>query len=143
MLIKLDSHNQAHQIFLYDLQVERYKYKDTNIPHVTPDTEPTLEEHTKRLWLKPFKHYYIYMEDYTYKGAIYIKGEKEICIFIAKQYLGSHCGEKCLTEFLEILPSHTNCKSIIATININNKASIKLFEKMGFKHVGNVYGRTL
>ena len=143
MLIKLDSGNHAHQKFSYKLQKERYEYKSTNIPFLTPEAMPTTTEHLQYLTFGPISHYYIYMEDFTYKGVIYLKDNNDICIFIAKKYLGQKCGEKCVEEFLKIMERDPKIKDLIATVNIDNVPSNKLFERLGFKHVANIYGTDL
>ena len=100
MLIKLDSQNPAHQKFSHELQIERYGYKNTNIPFLTPSLVPTFQEHIQYLQCESLLHYYIFLEEYTYKGVIYLKDNKDICIFIAKKHIGDCCGERCLEEFL-------------------------------------------
>ena len=143
MLIKLDSENHAHQKFSYQLQKERYEYDNTNIPHLTSSTIPTIEKHCEYIKVGRHLHYCIYMENYTYKGIIYLKNNSEICIFIAKKYIGNQCGEKCLGEFLELIKMCSNIKELTATVNKNNTPSNDLFKKLGFDHVGNLYGISL
>ena len=143
MLIKLDTRNVAHQKFSYLLQKERYEYATTNIPHLTPESVPTFIDHLKYLKLRLHKHYYIYMEDYTYKGVIYLKNSNEICIFIVRKCLGQGCGEKCVEEFLKIVERDPNIKELIATVGINNIPSNNLFKRLGFDYVANLYGITL
>ena len=140
MLIKLDSQNPAHQKFSHELQIERYGYKSTNIPFLTPNIVPTLEQHLKYLQSGKLSNYCIFMEEFTYKGVIYLKDGKDICIFIAKKHLGDHCGERCLTEFLGLIKKNTNITQLIAISNVNNAASNSLFVRTGFTHAANLYG---
>ena len=146
MLIKLDSQNPAHQKFSHELQIERYGYKNTNIPFLTPSLVPTFQEHIQYLQCESLLHYYIFLEEYTYKGVIYLKDNKDICIFIAKKHIGDCCGERCLEEFLvtmKEIPKIPFAKELITTVNIKNVACNKLFERAGFIHTANLYGISL
>ena len=140
MLIKLDSQNPAHQKFSHELQIERYEYKNTNIPFLTPYLVPSFGQHLEYLRSEHVRNYCIFLEEYTYKGVIYLKDDHNICIFIAKKYLGDHCGERCLTEFLDLVKKRATIHELIAISNVNNAASNSLFVRTGFIHTANLYG---
>lgn len=142
MLIKLDNRNPAHQNFSYELQKERYKNQDINIEGFGLPKCPTFSEHLSFLERNQYRCYYIYMENFTYVGVIYIKDEHEICIFIQKRFWGKRYGEKCLEAFLKRLEA-VGEQICTATVNVNNRPSNHLFSRLGFKHVANVYSKNL
>jgi RimJ/RimL family protein N-acetyltransferase len=134
--------DENHIQILYRLLQERYDPSCyANIPGMATDELPTYKQHKQYLISEPYKFHVLFHEKRQpdiIKAALYLKRDGDVGIFVFKKYWGQGIGTKALTEFLEFLKYYTR-GTTTATVNIENKASQALFEKLGFQKVGYVY----
>lgn len=103
-----------------------------------------------------YKVYTIYFKD-EFCGYCYLNNWKprqaynrsaEITLYLKPEFHGNGIGRKAL-EFLEEKAVASGLKNLLGVITLENTASIKLFEKMGYekvghmKNIGEKFGRLL
>lgn len=126
MTINLRKANEADIEFLFHLRNNPDVFKYFKTPK-----EVEWKEHVK--WITPVlegktnKELYIIGDRV---GQIRFDDKKEVSISISKDYQGKGFGSIALEKALEIYPH------LIAEIHKDNVASIRLFEKFGFKQKG-------
>ena len=122
---------------LYDLLSER----EHNISH---KRLPPWKDHIKFIDSKPYRKWFLVCVGETVVGSCYLSKQNEVGIFIFKQYQGKGYGletvNKLVTEFnpLKEIPG-IRSGQFIANINPENESSARLFQKLGFSHIGNIY----
>ena len=114
--------------FLYDLLNERPDY--ANISH---KALPQWLDHLKFVAGRPYKRWLVATRGDVKIGAAYVTNNDEIGIAIKKEHQGKGYGKQIVQHFIY------NHGVRYANIAPNNKASRKLFEKMGFKLIQEVY----
>ena len=113
---------------LYVLLGERTK--NQSISH---KEMPSLDKHIKFVESLPYPHWYLIFandEDDACVGAIYLTQRNEIGIGIFKDCQNNGYASEAIKQLMSL----HSCK-FLANINPENKASIKLFENLGFKHI--------
>ena len=127
---KVNSESHTQISILYDLLDEREH--DENISH---KEMPSFAKHMEFVKSEPYKDWYIVSNNSMPVGSCYISKTNELGVAVFKRHRGHGLGQQIL-EYLIRLYSDTE---FLANINPNNKKSIKLFEKVGFKHIQNTY----
>ncbi len=95
---------------------------------------PTMKEHLKFIFSEPYEVWYLIEADDIYVGSIYLTRLREVGIFIFKEHQHKGYAIKAVTELKNIYPG-----DFLANVSPQNKASIEFFEKLGAKHIQNVY----
>lgn len=114
---------------LYALLKERTA--EQSISHVSL---PTWEQHVKFFHAHPYQYWYIIIAKDSPVGSIYLSKGHEIGIFIFRSYQRHKYGAAAVQYLMELHPG-----KFLANINPKNKASIKMFESLGFTHIQNTY----
>jgi len=124
----LNVYSTNEKSILYKLLGERTK--DQSISH---KEMPTMEQHIKFVDSCPYNYWYLIMvEDVV--GSVYLTYQNEIGISVLKEHRGNGYATQAIKKLMEKHP----CQ-FLANINPKNKASIKLFEKLGFKKLQVTY----
>ena len=119
-----------HIKILYDLLLEREDFM--NISH---KNMPTLAEHTTFVESNPYFQWLLISNDAkSYVGSIYLTKQREVGIFIFKQYQGMGYGKAAVIELRKRIPGR-----MLANIGPANNKSIKFFEDLGAKLIQNTY----
>jgi len=140
--IELREVNRQDCKFLYRMLEERPDY--ANISH---KKMPTWREHISFVMSDPYVAWSIITYNGNKAGHTYITEPGEIGIFIKKEYQLKGIAKFIIKTTirmaelmkLDLLDVPDNRKRLLANINPKNKASIKLFEGLGFKHIQNTY----
>ncbi|MGC6431446.1 MAG: GNAT family N-acetyltransferase [Jejuia sp.] len=86
-------------------------------------------------------HYYILKNNLDNVGYICIKEENDSLflskLYVLKYFRGKGFGKQAMS-FIETKAKELKCKSISLTVNKNNSHSIKAYEKLGFKNLGEI-----
>lgn len=123
----------AAKTILFDLLSERKS--EESISH---RAMPTWAEHENFVDSQPYRHWYlIAREDEKYVGACYLTHDNEIGIGILSAYKGNGYGPRAVRLLMSAFPG----ARLLANINPANTASIRMFEKLGFRHCQNTYER--
>ncbi|MEK6684394.1 MAG: GNAT family N-acetyltransferase [Nitrospirota bacterium] len=115
---------------LYELLKERNE--TVNISH---KSLPSWDEHARFVGSKPYAAWYLLLTENDRIGAIYLTKTNEIGVFIFKQHHGSGFGSLAVRELMGIHPR----KRYLANINPLNERSARMFRKLGFGHIQDVY----
>lgn len=87
-LLSVDSQNEEHQKFLYEIIKYRWENHDiVNISYRTNSTTPTFEEHVSALTSSRYKHHYIIKLGDVKIGSAYIDKEDTYGMFFLPKYL--------------------------------------------------------
>lgn len=136
MKIRLESVNVCDTtvlLYLYALLQQR-----PPIANISHRVMPSFEEHCKFVRSYPYREWYsIIVNDDDWAGSIYITRNNEIGIGILDKFQRKGIAKHVISK---ILNQHGD---YLANINPNNKASIKLFESLGFTHIQNTYRREM
>ena len=116
--------------FLFELLAEREP--KINISH---KKMPTYNEHVEFISSKPYKIWYIILEDKNKIGTIYLSKQNEIGIHLKKDFQKNTGGSVALKLLIEKNPE----KRFLANINPSNTVSEKFFKKNGFKLIQHTY----
>ena len=120
---------QDHK-FLYDLLKERNE--KINISH---KKMPTFKNHVKFVISKPYKKWYVIIDEKEKVGSIYLSKLNEIGIFLKKNTRKQGIGQKALKIIMEKNPE----ERYLANINPKNYKSIKFFKNNNFKIIQYTY----
>lgn len=110
-------------LYLYALMTEREAH--VNISH---RAMPTAEQHLAFVRSRPYRAWYLCHVKHRVVGAIYLSKQGEIGIFIFKAHRGHGYGKQAVKALMDKHPGN-----FLANINPANEASIKFFEKLGFR----------
>ena len=116
-------HNDAP--FLYGLLEERTKSQS-----ISHKKMPTFTEHLNFLKSMPYKAWWIVF-DREPMGMAYLTKNDEIGVFLLKKHWNKGYGKRLIKMITEQRPE----KRFLANINPNNKRSIGVFQKLGFKKI--------
>lgn len=112
-----------HIKILYDLLLEREDFM--NISH---KNMPTLAEHTAFIESNPYFQWLLINNDAkSYVGSVYLTKQREVGVFIFKQYQGQGYGKAAVIELRKRIPG-----KMLANINEKNTKSLMFFKKLGF-----------
>ena len=110
---------------LFDLLKERKP--EQNISH---KKMPSFAEHSEFVGSRPYSAWYLIQKDENYVGAVYLTRDDEIGVFIFKEHQGQGRGPWAVEQIMNYHPR----ERFLANINPRNKASKKMFGKLGFTH---------
>jgi len=117
---------------LYEMLAER---NDTiNISH---DKMPEFKDHVSYIGSRPYQIWYLIYDAEICVGQVYLSKNNELGVQIFKEFQNRGYGQMALNFMIETYKSI----NLLANINPKNEKSIKLFEKLGFKHIQNTYKR--
>lgn len=124
-------------MILWDLLAER-----TPLQSISHTAMPTLRQHLDFVESRPYKGWFIIWKksDAVTEepvGVCYLSNQSEIGIAIFTKYQQQGIAPRAL-RMLMALPWADKPK-FLANINPGNAPSIRLFEKLGFKHIQNTY----
>jgi RimJ/RimL family protein N-acetyltransferase len=143
MLIHLNPEQELHVDFTYQLLKERYKYAETiNIMGMSLPTLPTYKQHRNWLIENVKGDHYLYLDPHPIAMVSVRtddsgewKIENEVGIFVLESEWGKGYGGRALEAMFRLYPRH----SFNAKINPDNEQSKKMFAKIGFKHVAEIW----
>jgi len=147
MLLKFNPVVWKHAEFSYQLLQERYAEIDhiVNIHGLSMGTLPTLLNH--RAWLidNAAHDHYIWEEGGEFLAIVFIRQledvaisiESEVGVFVSREHWGRGVGERALRALFDKYPG---CP-LHAKINPLNERSKRLFRKLGFNHIAEVWSR--
>lgn len=95
---------------------------------------PSMEEHLKFFMSRPYLFWYLVVVDDVVVGSIYLSKQREIGIWILKDYQGFGHGPAAVTMLMAAHPG-----KFLANINPANPRSVEMFSSMGFAHIQNTY----
>lgn len=132
--------------------------KDKEMFEFTPDepwqSSETAEDFIKlALWLydlenKAFRHFFAVTEKESKKiigmcgvgGIDYDRNENEVFYHIGKDYWGKGYATEAAKAMLEYYFEQLQLSRIIGAVHPDNKASIKVMDKLGLKRIGTIGG---
>ncbi len=154
-MITFEPVTKDHAEFLYEICKERAEENSVNISF----SLPTFEDHLAFVSRNPYHVWYIvkvdafavtddtgewknYVDDSYPIGYVSITDRNEIGIVLLKKYRGKGYGTQAIRKLITMhqpLPAISSVRKgvFIANINPKNVASMRLFEKLGFKHIQN------
>lgn len=115
-------------VYLWQLLLER----DENI-NISHKKMPTYKNHLKFIQSEPYMYWYL-IKDEDFVGSVYLTNEREIGIFLFKEFQGNRYATKAIKELKKL---HKG--KFLANINPENTKSIGLFKGLGFRHIQNTY----
>lgn len=130
--------NDEHVNFLYSLLGERQEHQS-----ISHKKMPTPQQHYDFVASYPYLEWHIINaisddgKKLTPVGSIYLTTRREIGISILEKYQGQEYGKEALRMFMSMYNDPE--QPFLANINPENCASIRLFEKQGFRHIQNTY----
>jgi len=130
-MIHLEPCKKEDYKFVYDLTFDFFK---TNL-NVTYVKMETFDEFVRRVFVPDDKNYIIKNRIGNKLGYVHIMTNGEIGYFIDSMYQRRGYGTQAVKKLMELNPR----KKYFASINLKNKASLKVIEKLGFKPKGTVY----
>lgn len=114
---------------LYDLLAEREPHQS-----ISHRSMPTWEDHVAFVDSAPY-HAWFLIEWDGYLGSIYLTHNDEIGVSL----FGKHRGQGYAAKAILLLMRKYPRKRYLANINPANEASIRMFERLGFRHIQNTY----
>lgn len=105
---------------------------------------PGAVNHRKFVISRPYRYWYMIDVEGAYVGAIYLGRNNEIGIGIFHEFQGQHYGRQAVSMLIEKhkplkgIPS-IRSKYFVANINPENETSIRMFQRLGFRHIQNTY----
>ena len=141
-LIDVYHDRKASIDYLYLLLKERTS--EVNISH---KALPTIQQHRKFIFRRPYRLWYLIKVNEHYVGSIYATQRNELGVFIEKQYQREGYGTQAMQELFRTrkpLPAISGVRngSWVANINPENTKSIAFFTSLGFNHVSDAYVKT-
>ena len=131
--VKLESCEKEDYHYIYDLVAEFFK-TNLNVMYMKLDS---YEEFFKKAYVKTDKSYIVKNRIDDRVGYVHILDNGEIGYFIDSEYQRMGWGTEAVKILMELNP-RTN---YFASINLNNKASLKVIEKLGFKPKATVWDK--
>ena len=128
-------------LILWDLLKERKP--EQSISH---KGMPTLRQHLDFIESRPYQVWMIVWKKLDASseapaGAVYLTKANEIGVSVFASRQGQGIGPLAV-KMLMALPLMP-CKRFLANINPQNGRSIRMFERLGFKHIQNTYERAI
>lgn len=139
-MITFEPVTAEHAGFLYEICKERAGENPVNISFRLPEWE----EHLDFIQSNPYWLWFVLRSGGDYLGYISVTNRNEIGIVLLKKFRGQGYGEQSVKYLLRNyqplpeIPAHRS-GHFLANINPANQASIKMFEKLGFRHIQNTY----
>ena len=131
---------------LYDILNKRSTEDDKHI-NISHRKLPPWEEHVAFFDSRPYECWYLIYDVFNVNpacaGTCYVTKRNEIGIVLFKDARGKGIGTAAVKKLMETkpLPAVPGVRGggYLANINPNNQASIRMFEKLGFRHIQNTY----
>jgi RimJ/RimL family protein N-acetyltransferase len=115
---------------LYELLKEREPYQS-----ISHKGMPTFDQHVAFVKSLPYVCWYLVMNEADeYVGSVYLSKQREIGVFIFKAHARKGYGMQAVRTLMSMWPGKH-----LANISPSNHVSVKLFEKLGAKHIQNTY----
>jgi RimJ/RimL family protein N-acetyltransferase len=130
-LVPVNVEDSTTLLYLYALLQER-----PSVANISHKIMPSFVEHSLFVRSNPYREWYSIYCDNDWVGSVYVTHHNEIGIGVLHKYQRKGIAS---TVIKQILNAHGE---YLANINPHNKASIKLFESLGFKHIQNTYRRS-
>lgn len=123
---------------LYSMLLQRLEDENSNISH---KKMPTWQEHIDFVKADIYQDWFIVFDEKTDElvGQFYITNNNEIGIYIINKFRRKGYA----THIMNTILKWDKKVNYLANINPKNEASIKFFEKWGFKHIQNIYKRDI
>ena len=146
MMISVYEIGYAKQ-WLYDLLKERSTEEDRHV-NISHRQLPSWEDHVAFIDSMPYERWFVIVDqtgvsEFKCLGTCYVTKRNEIGVHLFKHARGRGIGTAAVKELMERkpLPAEPGVRhgQYIANINPNNQASIRMFEKLGFRHIQNTY----
>ncbi|MBN67867.1 MAG: hypothetical protein CME32_01125 [Gimesia sp.] len=146
MLISFDYENDSHLKFSYQLLVERYQNADRiNTPGSSLTELPSYQDHCEWLRKQTAAEYYLWQQQGKLVAQVFLRSSSseridlairnEIGVFVLQQHWEAGIGTAAVAALLDKYPN----RAIYAKINPDNKRSEKLFKKLGFQNITNIW----
>ena len=129
--------SEDHMKLLYDLLKERPA--KANISH---KGMPEYSDHCAFVRSRPYKHWFVVETEAHTVGAAYLTHNNEIGVGIFQAFAGHGYGSKAVELLLDVIAKENGGRAL-ANINPENTASLKLFEKLGFKKIQETFERVV
>lgn len=115
---------------LYELMAEAQ-------PHevISHQAMPAMENHVAYVMSRPHPFWYMVMHDETILGYIYLSARDEIGLRLYRNHQGRGVGTWAVQELMQL---HGK-RGYLANIAPGNKASTRMFQRLGFAHIQNTY----
>ncbi len=128
---------------LWEILVER-GHKDEAHTNISHKQTPTRQEHEGFIRTKPFYRWYLIGVDGEWVGQIRLSYRNEIGVGLLREYRGKGYGVAAVKKLMDAVKPLPYMKSnrrngFVANINPDNARSIRLFQKLGFRHIQNTY----
>lgn len=124
MLLESVYNDQNYVKVLYDLLKER-----TPEQSISHKKMPTFQEHEKFVDSIPYRGWFIIKNEYNIPvGSIYLTHQREIGVFIFREWQGRGFGKEAVQKLMEMFPG-----KFLWNVNPNNPQSTRLVEKLSGK----------
>lgn len=139
-LIQVNPLNPECVEFLYIVCKEREEENNVNISFKVPN----YQSHREFVHSNPYRMWFLITTAVGKAGYIYLSDKNEIGIVLLKEYRRQGIGSIAITTLIRLveplpaIPSE-RVGHYIANINPDNTASMKMFEKLGFKRIMTTY----
>jgi hypothetical protein len=122
--LKLKSVSKLDYEFLYDLLLHR-----NAIENISHKKMPSFKQHLKFLNLKPYKKWYIIIQNQKKIGSIYLSFQNEIGIQLQNDVQSDTIQKNAFNLLIDKNPQ----KRYLVNINPHNKKKISFFKNNDFK----------
>lgn len=96
---------------------------------------PSFFDHCRFIRSKPYKEWYLLKKKDSFIGSIYLSLSNEIGIFLFQEF----CGKELEEDTLQIFIAKRHRLRLLANVSPRNKGYVRLFQKLGFRHIQNSY----
>ena len=134
-MIKLEICKEEDYHFIYQLVKDFFK-KNLNVTYLKLET---FEEFVKRAFITNDKYFIVKNNMDDKLGFVHIMNNNEIGYFIDPKIQGRGIGTEAVRQLMELNPR----ERYFAIIHNENKASIRLVEKLGFLPKGTIFEKKL
>lgn len=117
--------SSTHCQFLYEMMRERLDEPQTNISH---KALPSWEEHMAFMRSNPYMAWFVVTMDGLPVGATYLTRQREIGLYICRDFREQGVGREVVTEMRARFPG-----PILANVNPENVKARQFWERMGGK----------
>lgn len=144
MIKLLDVHTTRHaDRFLYELMKQRSTEDDPHV-NISHRALPTWQAHKAFVDSRPYRFWWVIEHDHLMVGSLNVTTLNEIGIVLTQDARGKGIGTEAVQRILRdhqpmpAIPSKRN-GHWLANINPSNEASIRLFTRLGGRHISNTY----
>ena len=116
-----------------DILYELLKERDLTLG-ISHKELPKFEDHKAFVLSNPYQCWYLVIDKDVILGSVYLSRQREIGIFIFKEFQGKGYGTQAVEALMQRWPGH-----FLANVNPKNTASVKFFERLGAKMIQHTY----